>query len=277
MELNERGVEPKFVAADDLRPLGSKVLIPAMLVLLGIFLGAAPTTRPLGVVLSGVIVLLGIMQFVVVGLVKPTEECLFYKRFVEWRRIEYRDIVNCGRPIFPLFWGLHYLRLKNFEPPLGKLYFVQYHPVRLFSQYELDHEMVEQIRARIAGKKIPPQVLPATQKAGLPASSEQLGIKACAITAVSSMLMVLFLRVLLNWPGPNFPPKIVPGQGILYHITVYLSLFCVHLLDWPFNLIAIVLLLSGIATLRFRGHAAFFSLALGAILGGIVARWLGAS
>ncbi len=276
MELRERGVDPKFVAVDDLRPLGAKVLIPAMLILSGILLGAAPTTRPLGVVLSGVIVLLGVMQFVVVGLVKPTEECLFYRRFLKWRRIEYGDIVKCGRPLFPLFWGLHYLRLRNFEPPLGRLYFVQYHPARPFSQYELDQEMIEQIRERIAVKDLSLRDLSA-ENLGKQTSSTQLGIKACAISAILSMLTVLFLRVLLSWPGSDFPPKLVPGQGITYRALIYSSLLCVRLLDWPFNLIAIVVLFAGIAALRFRGYAAFLSIILGAMFGGIAARWLGAS
>jgi len=52
-----------------------------------------------------------------------------------------------------------------------------------------------------------------------------------------------------------------------------LSLFCVRLVDWPYNVVAILGLVIGIALLRFRGRAVFLSLALGAILGGIVARW----
>jgi hypothetical protein len=153
--LEQQSADPKFLSGDDQRPLGAKVLAPAMLILAGILLAKAPTTRPAGLVLCAVVIVLGAVQFVVVGLVKPTEECLFYRRFFKWRRIEYSDIVKCGRPIFPLFWGLHYLKLRNFEPPLGRLYFVQchpfqYHPARS-SQRELDQETIERIRAGIAG------------------------------------------------------------------------------------------------------------------------------
>jgi hypothetical protein len=88
------------------------------------------------------------IQYLVVRL---SEQSLFYRRFLEWRKIEYSDIVECERPVFPLFWGLHYLRLRNFEPPLGKLYFVQYHPAKLGSQYELDRALIEHIRDRIGG------------------------------------------------------------------------------------------------------------------------------
>ncbi len=270
--MNQQGRKPNFLAVDDMRPLGSKVLIPVILILGGSFLAAAPTTRPAGVILCAAIVLLGVTQFLLIGLVNPTEECLFYKRFFEWRRIEYSDIVKCGRSIsiFPFFW-LHYLKLRNFR----RLYFVQYHPVRplIQSQYELDRGMIEQIRARIGGKSVPSQASPSTAKSTLQASFAQLGMKACAISAILSALTVLFLRVLLSWPGPNFPPKIVPRQGVIYNIFVYLPLFCARLVDWPYNVVAILGLLVGIALLRFRGHAAFLSLALGAILGGIVARW----
>lgn len=267
--MNQQGREPNFLAVDDMRPLNSKVLIPAMLILVGILAATSQTTRPLGIALSGVIILAGMTQFLVVGLVKPTEECLFYKRFSEWRRIEYDDIVKCSRSLFPLFW-LHYLKLRD----SGRLYFVQYHPVRPLSQsqYELDKEMIDYIRARIGGKTPPLQDSLGTENSSLPTSSAQLGIKTCAISALLSALTVLFLRMLLSWPGPNFPPKIAPGQGVIYSIFVNLSLFCVRLVDWPYNALAILGLLVGIALLRFRGYAAFFSLALGAIVGGIVAR-----
>jgi hypothetical protein len=269
--MNQQSREPKFLAVDDMRPLNSKVLIPAMLVFLGILSATSPTTKPLGVALSGLLILMGVMLFVVVGLVKPTEECLFYKRFSEWRRIEYNDIVKCGRSFFPLFWGLHYLKLRN----SGRLYFVQYHPVRPLSQsqYELGKEMIDYIRARIGGKPPPSQVSPGMEISNLPTGSPQLGLKACAISALLSALTVLFLRVLLSWPGPSFPPKIVPGQGIAYRILIYISLFCARLVDTPYNAVAILGLLVGISLLRFRRHAAFLSLALGAIVGDIVARW----
>lgn len=273
MALDENRANAKFLAVDDMRPLASKVLIPATLISGGIFLSIAPTTRPTGIVLCGFIVLLGFVQFIVVGLAKPTEECLYYRRFVEWRRIEYSDIVKCGRPIFPLFWGLHYLRLRSFELPLGKLYFVQYHPARPLSQHELDHEMVEYIKTRVAGGAIPSSISLGPENAGLATPPELPGIKACAITAILSMLMVLFLRVLLSWPGQGLPPKIGPGQGFGFRALAYLSIFCAHLVDWPYNLVAILSLLVGILLLRFRGWAVFLSLTLGAILGGIVARW----
>jgi hypothetical protein len=268
--MEQQKPEPRFLAVDDMRPLGNKVLIPAMLIFVGILAATSSTTRPLGFALSALIILVGVIQFIVVGLVKPTEECLFYKRFSEWRRIEYNDIVKCGRSFFPLFW-LHYLKLRNF----GRLYFVQYHPVRPLSQsqYELDKETIDYIRARIGGKTPPSQVSPGMEISNLPAGSPQLGIKACTISALSSALTVLFLRVLLSWPGPSFLPKIVPGQGIAYRILIYVSFFCARLVDWPYNAVAILGLLVGIALLRFRGHAAFLSLALGAIVGGIVARW----
>jgi hypothetical protein len=273
--LEQESADPKFIVGDDMRPLGSKVLMPAMLILVGVLMATSSTIRPAGVVLCVFVIFLGIVLFVAVGLVKPTEECLFYRRFFKWRRIEYVDIVKCGRPIFPLFWGLHYLKLRNFEPPLGRLYFVQYHPAEPFSQHELDQEMIDQIGARIAGKNIS---LPGSSAAkSLPTFSQQFGIKACAISAALSMLMVLFLRVLLSWPGPSFPPKIIPGQDVAYRTIIYLSLFCVRLIDWPYNSVAIVVLLAGIGIFRFKGHALTFSTVLGAILGGIAARWLGAS
>jgi hypothetical protein len=273
--LKEQGNEPKFLAGDDMRPLGSKILMPTLLILIGLLAATSSTTRPIGVALSGITILLGILQFIAVGVVKPGEQCLFYRRFRKWRRIEYSEIVKCGRPVFPLFWGLHYLRLRNFELPIGKLYFVQYHPAKFGSQYELDRTLVEHIRDRIPQRNLPLQDLPA-EGHDKSLGSSQLGVRACAISAFLSMLTVLLLRVLLNWPGSNFSPQLPPGQGMTYRALVYLSIFCMRVLDWPLNSIAIIVLLAGIVALRFRGYAGLLSLILGAMLGGIAARWFGA-
>jgi hypothetical protein len=146
--------EPRYLALDDQRPVVYKFLMPAILTSGGLLLAVSSTTRPGGVVLCSIIILIGVIQFIAVGLVQPTEECLLYKRFFKWHRVEYSDIVDCGRAAFPPFWGLHYLRLAKFQRPFGKLYFVQYHPAPLFSQRQLDHQMIEEIRARVAEKDI---------------------------------------------------------------------------------------------------------------------------
>jgi len=149
-KMPQRDYEPRFLAVDDMRPVVSKLLMPAIFTSGGFLLAMSSSTRPAGVVLCSIIMLMGLIQFMTVGLVRPTQECLLYKRFFKWRRVEYSDIVDCGRAFFPLFWGLDYLRLRKFQPPFGKLYFVQYHPAPLFSQHKLDHEMIEKIRKRIA-------------------------------------------------------------------------------------------------------------------------------
>ena len=150
--MSQQGYEPRFLAFDDQRPAVSKFVMPAIFAGGGFLLAVSPPTRPAGAVLCSMIMLMGVIQFIAVGLVRPTEECLFYKRFFKWRRVEYSDIVDCGRAVFPPFWGLHYLKLSKFQAPFGKLYFAQYHPAPLFSQWRLDRQMIEEIRTRIKGK-----------------------------------------------------------------------------------------------------------------------------
>lgn len=151
--MNSQHAEPRFFASDDMRPFVAKIALPAILLFGAVCLGLAQTTRPAGVVLCGLIIAFGTIQFIAVGLLKPTEDCIYYRRFTEWRRIEYGDIVKCGRPAFPLFWGLHYLKLRSFEPPLGRLYFVQYHPPGPTPQYDQDRAMIEAIRARVIAQQ----------------------------------------------------------------------------------------------------------------------------
>ncbi len=150
--MSQHEYEPRFLALDDQRPAVRKLLMPAIFTSGSFLLATSSTTRPAGVALCSIIMLMGVIQFIAVGLVRPTEECLFYKRFFKWRRVEYGDIVECGRAVFPPFWGLHYLKLSKFQRPFGKLYFAQYHPAPLFSQWRLDRQMIEEIRTRINGK-----------------------------------------------------------------------------------------------------------------------------
>lgn len=146
MEHENKNTKPRFFTLGDARPLVVKFLIPAILIL-GSFLVLRATAKPLGIVLGALIGILGVMYFIITGLVRAEADCLYYRRFSEWRRLEYADVLSCGRSAF---LPLCYIKLRHFVPPLGKIYFMLYNPVKwIWQQPRVDDETIAYIRSRI--------------------------------------------------------------------------------------------------------------------------------
>lgn len=137
---------PRFLALDDQRPFIAKLGIPGLLVVADVQMFRS-ATKPAAIVLAVLVGLCAITQFAIVGLVKPERDCLHYRRFLRWNRLEYADIMKCGHSIIPV---LHYLKLKRYTRLLGKLYFIPYSPGPVFGRTERDHKLIEHIRQRIA-------------------------------------------------------------------------------------------------------------------------------
>lgn len=137
---------PRFLASNDQRPFIGKLGIPGLLLVSSVLMFRS-ATKPAAIVLSILVGLWAITQFVIVGLVRPEQSCLYYRRFFRWNRLEYEDILKCGHSIIP---ALHYLKLKRYTRLLGKLYFIPYSPGPVFGQIERDHKLIEYIRQRIA-------------------------------------------------------------------------------------------------------------------------------
>lgn len=137
---------PRFLALDDQRPFIAKFGILGLLLVADVQMFRS-ATKPAAIVLAVLVGLWAITQFVIVGLVRPEQGCLYYRRFFRWNRLEYEDILKCGHSIIPV---LHYLKLKRYTRLLGKLYFIPYSPGSVFGQIERDHKLIEYIRQRIA-------------------------------------------------------------------------------------------------------------------------------
>jgi hypothetical protein len=137
---------PHFLASDDQRPFIGKLGIPGLLLVFTVVMFRS-ATKPAAIILAFLVGLWAITQFVIVGLVRPEQGCLYYRRFFRWNRLEYKDILKCGHSIIPV---LHYLKLKRYTRPLGKFYFIPYSPGPVFGQIERDHKLIQYIRQRIA-------------------------------------------------------------------------------------------------------------------------------
>lgn len=267
--LQEQESLPRFLPGGDARPFVAKIFLP-ILSFVGITLicWCPPTTLP-AVVIGIVLVQPAIFYLFNAGLVKPGPDYLLYRRFFKWRRLEYQEIVACGSSLFPF---LEYLRLKTPERPFGKLYYIPYNPVDwVWQQPKADRETREYIKSRI-GKS--PDALPATPPV-IPVKHEiydgKKGLAQCALSGGSSTEIVLLLR-LLGWPWIVSPPSVGLGLTWVDRIIADLWYLCVHVIDWPYNLLAILGLLAVIFITRFGRWSPSLASIVGAILGGTVAK-----
>ncbi len=258
---------PTFLPGRDSRPFVFKVGLPA----LSLFAIASvcwwpPTTLP-AIVLGIILVLPAIFCFFNAGLVEAESNFLLYRRFFKWRRLEYCEIVACGRSFFP---GLNYLKLKTPVPPFGKLYYIPYNPVEwIWQQPKADREAREYINARI-GKSL--ESLPAPQsETSVEKYNSKTGAAQCALSGGSSTLIVLLLR-LLGWPWLDSPPTVGFELNWMNWVVAALWHLCVRVIDWPYNLLAVSGLLAVIFITRFGRWSPSLASVVGAICGGTLAR-----
>ncbi len=265
---------PSFLAGDDLSPFIAKFCLPAGFVLVAVLV-AQPPAKPGSLVLAVLLAVAALLQFYICGLVRAEPDCLWYRRFFRWERIEYEEILKCGIAVFPP--GLGYLKLRHFVPPLGKVYFVFYNPgLWPWQQLRQARELLDYIRVRMgrpAGSIVeqPPPVEREKKDNSLKARAMR-----CLGFGLLTWGVVFFSRVFVGWPGPGFRPPIEPGQTLMYRWNVYWWYFCHRVLDWPLNLFAAVALLGGVVALRFNRGALSLAAAMGALLAGIMARFFGA-
>jgi hypothetical protein len=266
--MQERVNMPTFLPRGDARPFVFKINLP-VIGLVGAVSTCWPPVKPPGVAIGILIGLLPIFYFFNAGLVDPKPDYLLFRRFVRWRRIEYQEIIACGGSFFP---GLNYLKLKTPERPFGKLYYIPYNPVDwVWQQPKADREAREYINARI-GKSLdslpaPPPVVPVKHEM----FRGKKGVAQCAFSGTSSAVIVLLLR-LLGWPWLDSPPTVGLGLKWADRIIADLWYLCVHVINWPYNLLATLSLLAVIFIIRFGRWSPSLASIVGAILGGTVAK-----
>lgn len=144
----DKASAPKFFSIADVTTFIVKAWLPAIF-LAGAILICLPPAKPAGVALGALLGIFTVAAFWSIVVVTPRQECLLYRRFLRWKRLEYRDIVKCGRAL--LLPGLYYLKLRHYEPPLGKLYYVPYTPGSgPMNRMKLSRELMTHIRTRIS-------------------------------------------------------------------------------------------------------------------------------
>jgi hypothetical protein len=256
----------------NVRALVSKFFLPGFLVLIG-GLVCSSAIMPAGIALGALVGTVGVLQFISIVFIKLNDQCLMYRRFSSWHRMEYCEISKCGYSLSPLFWGLQFVKPKRFHAPFGALYFVPPETsASIWQQSKSSAQTLAFITAKVEGTSaevirqgtaIPPPS---------PASPKRDALH-CGISLVVSFIIIIAAR-LLGWPGPNFPPPLIGHENVLYRILVHLWSVIGRLLEWPFYPAAVVILIAAILALRFRAQAITLSAALGGVLGGLAARLL---
>jgi len=226
--------------------------------------------RPAGLVLLGLFAIAGLFLFTL-ALIMPTDGALRYRRFIKWHTIEYQEIVQCKRSLFPL---VGYMKLNRFLPPWGRLYFVFHTPSEPFFGRSAQKAIVQYIQDKMAGKagldtrgetKIEVHVAAPEKKGSLPV---------CALWALLGFVWVLFVRLVLDFQHTIPTPSVFAHENILYSLGLALWRLGTQLLDWPYNILVILAILALILASRFRRSGWAPAAALGFFVSELLVRFL---
>jgi hypothetical protein len=274
--MQEKENWPTFLPIGDGRPFILKIWMPVLSVAgPALVMFSPPTTIP-AVILGIFLTFPGLFLFFQAGIVKADPDCLHYRRFFNWRRIAYQDIVECDGSRFP---GLNHLKLKTPEGLLGKLYYIPWisdPPYWPSQRRKLDHEALEYIQARVGkSSESLPLAAPQTQAKSSKYMSRSTATRAalCACSGGTAAAVILILRCLV-WRDMGFPPPTKPGLAWPDRLMEFPWHLFSRLLDWPYNLVAVLSLLAVIFMTRFGRWAPSLASGVGAILGGIIARMI---
>jgi hypothetical protein len=181
--------------------------------------------------------------------IRPERDCLRYRRFRKWRDLPYREVLKCEVGTFP---GLGFLKLRNFLPPWGKLYFV----IETHDGWPPRGERLAlYINERALGKVVsrePPDLTPQ------PRTTRQDRLRCFGalvvglpIGAVSAFTATFAIRGSAR----------IPVVAVLSQMA-----------EWPWNVAIGTLLLVAVLALRFRNNAWVFALGAGSVIGSAVTR-----
>jgi len=258
---------PHLFDSRDSRPTILKVGFPIVLWLPLVFEFNQPQ-KPGGIVLLGLMAALGLFFFTL-ALIMPSDHHLEYRRFIRWNKISYNEILVCKRSIIPM---VGYVKLRQFVPPWGKLYFVFYTPSAPFLGGSEQELMVQYVRDKMAGRSDENAGVETSAEITTPAMEEKGSVARCALWALLGFVWALFLRVWLNLG--IMPPPAPAGGNVLYGWVVSFWRFGASLLDWPYNLAVVVALLTLVLAWRYRRKAWGAAAALGFFLGVLLGRAL---
>jgi hypothetical protein len=185
--------------------------------------------------------------------VQAHEEILKYRRFLFWKQIPYAQIHQCKDSRIP---GLGFIRLAQFVPPWGKIYFVTMRPA--FSGNP--RELVSFINSRRAGIETAP-----TDDEGVPAHMYR-NARFCLLMGflgVTSSFMAAYLN-------PGFAQTVSWDRFPRWY-AVFMNLWD-RAFSWPWALVTIMVLIAILFWFRLKGRAWLTAWILGALLGSLVVR-----
>ena len=141
--------------------------------------------------------------------VRAEEKLLRYRRFLVWKQISYDEICECRSSLLP---GFGYIRLANFLPHLGRLYFVTARPAFTGNPEEL----VANINSRRAGAEVPERQTD-DDASGEDARNKAIGL--CTFTAFIGVVYAFLIAIYFprhlepaSWEG--FPPWVASMMGL---------------------------------------------------------------
>lgn len=187
--------------------------------------------------------------------VKAGDQVLKYRRLFRWKQVAYEEIRECKVSWLP---ALGFLRLRQFVPPWGKVYFVLEAPL----QWAVPGGQTG-LTTFISSRSGEGRHSDTTRD---DRDSARRGVLVCLVMAVVGALSSAIASLLsLNLPA------YVAGAGLPRWI-VFWEQIGERTLQWPWDVVAGVLLAGCVICLRFRNRAWILSFGLGGLLGFVLTK-----
>jgi len=184
---------------------------------------------------------------------RADENLLSYRRFIFWKQISYQHIVKCEKSWVP--W-LGYLRLDGFVFPSGKIYFVNLRPAFTGDPKGL----IEFIKSRSARIDAQPH-----EAEGLVGQDQGKGAGSIILLGIIGVMISLMYAYLF----PDFGGRLNP-VGLTGVAGAYVK-FLNAAVNWPWAFATAAVIIGGIIRYRSTNSVWILALALGTILGNVLA------
>jgi hypothetical protein len=189
--------------------------------------------------------------------VRACEQVLEYRRFLVWKPVQYAEIRECKKSWLPWFG---YMRLTRFVPPWGRIYFVIVRPLFAGNPKGL----VSLINSRRAGMEAP------TPDDGL---LDGNGRAASPVFHVFLVLAGVFMSLMYAYLTPEFDQRIRAPSNSMGVVALYFRLLH-DATSWPWAIATIAIIAAAIIKFRSSRLIWILPLALGTIVGNVLARAL---
>jgi hypothetical protein len=197
----------------------------------------------------------GAFFLLAVAEVRAAPEFLEYRRLIDWTRVPYDQITQCGKSWFPY---IGYMKLIRSGQNSTKIYFVT---GTLVSNDSPRTELTEYIINRCSRKA--DRTSKPKHSVDARGHSKQFCFIMALVGVLYSILLALFFPILLNPDLHSLPPAVEFPTMLLWRAST-----------WPWALITCMILIVQVVRMNYKKKAWSSALVFGVVLGYMIAHAL---